>query len=111
MIPVNELIRGYNLYRDEYEAKAIEVLRSGWYILGKEVESALSFSSGKMDSSSSVIKKMWTGLVVIFSLITILPILKICGSMKALSRFLLIMQMYFFITPILKISECQKLPI
>ena len=38
MIPVNELIRGYNLYRDEYEAKAIEVLRSGWYILGKEVE-------------------------------------------------------------------------
>ncbi len=39
MIPVNELIRGYNLYKDEYEAKAIEVLRSGWYILGKEVES------------------------------------------------------------------------
>ena len=39
MIPVNELIRGYNLYRVEYEAKAIEVLRSGWYVLGKEVES------------------------------------------------------------------------
>lgn len=37
MIPVNELIRGYNLYRDEYEAKALEVLRSGWYVLGKEV--------------------------------------------------------------------------
>ncbi|WP_022766565.1 DegT/DnrJ/EryC1/StrS family aminotransferase [Butyrivibrio sp. XPD2006] len=39
MIPVNELIRGYNLYKDEYEAKAIEVLRSGWYVLGKEVDS------------------------------------------------------------------------
>ena len=38
MIPVNELIRGYNLYKDEYDAKAIEVLRSGWYILGKEDE-------------------------------------------------------------------------
>ena len=39
MIPVNELVRGYNLYRDEYEKKAIEVLRSGWYVLGKQVES------------------------------------------------------------------------
>lgn len=39
MIPVNELIRGYNLFKDEYEAKAIEVLRSGWYVLGKEVDS------------------------------------------------------------------------
>lgn len=39
MIPVNELIRGYNLFRDEYEKKAIEVLRSGWYVLGREVES------------------------------------------------------------------------
>lgn len=38
MIPVNELVRGYNLYREEYEAKAVSVLRSGWYVLGKEVE-------------------------------------------------------------------------
>lgn len=38
MIPVNELVRGYNLYRDEYEQKAVSVLRSGWYVLGKEVE-------------------------------------------------------------------------
>lgn len=30
---------GFALYQDEYEKKAIEVLRSGWYILGKEVES------------------------------------------------------------------------
>lgn len=37
MIPVNELKRGYLLYKDEYEEKALEVLRSGWYILGNEV--------------------------------------------------------------------------
>ncbi len=31
--------RGFFKHQDEYEAKALEVLRSGWYILGKEVES------------------------------------------------------------------------
>ena len=30
--------RGYFRYQKEYEDKALEVLRSGWYILGKEVE-------------------------------------------------------------------------
>jgi dTDP-4-amino-4,6-dideoxygalactose transaminase len=34
----NNLKRGYDLFRAEYEAKALEVLRSGWYVLGKEVE-------------------------------------------------------------------------
>lgn len=38
MIPINELLRGFKLYQDEYEKKAIDVLRSGWYVLGKEVE-------------------------------------------------------------------------
>ncbi len=38
MIPVNELARGYRLYQEEYEQKALKVLRSGWYVLGKEVE-------------------------------------------------------------------------
>ncbi len=38
MIPVNELVRGFRLYQKEYEDKALEVLRSGWYVLGKEVE-------------------------------------------------------------------------
>ncbi len=37
MIPVNELVRGFRLYQDEYEQKALDVLRSGWYVLGKEV--------------------------------------------------------------------------
>ncbi|WP_408070065.1 DegT/DnrJ/EryC1/StrS family aminotransferase [Butyrivibrio sp. JL13D10] len=31
--------RGFFRHQEEYEAKALEVLRSGWYILGKEVES------------------------------------------------------------------------
>lgn len=38
MIPINELIRGYYLYKDEYDKKAIDVLESGWYVLGKECE-------------------------------------------------------------------------
>ena len=33
----NNLKRQYSLYEKEYEKKAIEVLRSGWYILGNEV--------------------------------------------------------------------------
>lgn len=38
MIPINDLSRGFKLYQDEYEKKAVEVLRSGWYILGEEVK-------------------------------------------------------------------------
>lgn len=38
MIPINDLSRGFQLYQHEYEQKSIEVLRSGWYVLGKEVE-------------------------------------------------------------------------
>lgn len=39
MIMPNNLGRQYSLNAKEYEDKAIEVLRSGWYILGKEVSS------------------------------------------------------------------------
>lgn len=38
MIMPNDLQRQYSLYSDEYENKIVEVLRSGWYVLGKEVE-------------------------------------------------------------------------
>ncbi|WP_026669664.1 DegT/DnrJ/EryC1/StrS family aminotransferase [Butyrivibrio sp. AE3006] len=31
--------RGFMRHQEEYEQKALDVLRSGWYILGKEVES------------------------------------------------------------------------
>lgn len=35
----NRLDRGFYQYQDEFEQKALEVLRSGWYVLGREVES------------------------------------------------------------------------
>ena len=34
----NRMDRGFLRYQDEFEKKAVEVLRSGWYILGREVE-------------------------------------------------------------------------
>lgn len=38
MIMQNRLDRGFYKYQEEFEAKALEVLRSGWYVLGREVE-------------------------------------------------------------------------
>ena len=38
MIMANNLLRQFELHSDEYEKKAIEVMRSGWYVLGKEVD-------------------------------------------------------------------------
>ncbi len=35
----NRLDRGFYMYQNEFEEKAIDVLRSGWYVLGKEVTS------------------------------------------------------------------------
>lgn len=37
-IECNVLDRQFNAYQTEYEAAALRVLRSGWYVLGKEVE-------------------------------------------------------------------------
>lgn len=34
----NRLDSGFFLYQEEYEKKVLEVLRSGWYVLGKEVQ-------------------------------------------------------------------------
>lgn len=34
----NRLDRGFYLYQDEFEKKALDVLRSGWYVLGNEVK-------------------------------------------------------------------------
>jgi len=39
IIMPNNLKRQYDVHASEYEEKALEVLRSGWYILGKEVSS------------------------------------------------------------------------
>lgn len=38
-VSANRLDRGFYQYQEEFEKKAIEVLRSGWYVLGKEVSS------------------------------------------------------------------------
>lgn len=37
-IMTNRLDRGFYRYQEEFESKAVEILRSGWYILGKELE-------------------------------------------------------------------------
>ena len=37
-IMANRMDRGFEKYQDEFEKKAINVLRSGWYIMGKELE-------------------------------------------------------------------------
>lgn len=50
MIPINELARGFKLYQKEYEQKALDILRSGWYVLGKEVENfELEFAKSLSD--------------------------------------------------------------
>ncbi|MCM1027003.1 MAG: DegT/DnrJ/EryC1/StrS family aminotransferase [Roseburia sp.] len=36
-IMANTLDRGFYMYQEEFEQKALEVLRSGWYVLGREV--------------------------------------------------------------------------
>lgn len=35
----NRLDRGFYMFQEEFENKALEVLRSGWYVLGNEVKS------------------------------------------------------------------------
>ena len=37
-IMTNRLDRGFYRYQEEFEAAALRVLRSGWYIMGKELE-------------------------------------------------------------------------
>lgn len=39
IIMPNRMDRGFFKYQEEFEGKALEVLRSGWYVLGKEVSS------------------------------------------------------------------------
>lgn len=39
MIPCNDSIRLFNRYKGEFEQAALDVLRSGWYVLGSNVQS------------------------------------------------------------------------
>ncbi|MDD3335184.1 MAG: DegT/DnrJ/EryC1/StrS family aminotransferase [Eubacteriales bacterium] len=50
----NNLKRMYDLYATEYEAKALEVLRSGWYVLGKEVSAFETEFAAKMGAKHCV---------------------------------------------------------
>lgn len=36
-VQCNRLDRGFGLYKDEFEKKVLEVLASGWYVLGNEL--------------------------------------------------------------------------
>ena len=35
----NRMDRGFFTYQNEFERRAVDVLRSGWYVLGSEVKS------------------------------------------------------------------------
>lgn len=53
-VPFNVLDRQFLKYQTEYEKKAIEVLRSGWYILGDEVKAFEDEFSSYIESDYSV---------------------------------------------------------
>ena len=66
-ILANNLKRQYDLYANEYEQKAIEVLRSGWYVLGNEVsefekEFASYTGSKYCVGLASGLDALWIGL-------------------------------------------------
>ena len=50
----NNLTRQYEMYAPEYEQKALEVLRGGWYVLGKEVDSFEKEFAAKMGAKYCV---------------------------------------------------------
>ena len=37
-VKANRMDRGFQLHKSEYEAKVLQVLNSGWYVLGRELE-------------------------------------------------------------------------
>lgn len=53
----NRMDRGFYQHQSEYEEKALNVLRSGWYVLGQEV------SSFEEEFASYVVTKYYVGLV------------------------------------------------
>lgn len=49
-----ELSRQYNKYQNEYEEAAIRALRSGWYVMGKELEKFESEYARYMESKNCI---------------------------------------------------------
>ena len=47
-IMANRMDRGFFRYQKEFEEKALEVLRSGWYVLGNEVKVAYKNGRGSL---------------------------------------------------------------
>ncbi|MFN5795973.1 MAG: DegT/DnrJ/EryC1/StrS family aminotransferase, partial [Planctomyces sp.] len=54
MIPTNDVLAGYNAQSAEIDAAVLRVLRSGWYILGQEVEAFEREFAAWLGSSSAV---------------------------------------------------------
>lgn len=54
MIMPNRMDRGFYKYQSEFEEKALSVLRSGWYILGKELSSFEEEFAAYLGASYSV---------------------------------------------------------
>lgn len=50
----NRLDRGFYMFQQEFEEKALEVLRSGWYVLGKEVQTFEDEFAAYMESKYCV---------------------------------------------------------
>ena len=66
-IKANRLDRGFQKYQAEFEKKALEVLRSGWYVLGKEVEAfeqefAAYIGTGFCVGVGSGLDALWLGI-------------------------------------------------
>lgn len=63
----NRMDRGFEKYQDEFEQKAVDVLRSGWYVLGKEVsafeEEFANYTGGKYCVGlASGLDALWIGV-------------------------------------------------
>ena len=68
----NNLKRQYELYAPEYEQKALEVLRGGWYVLGKEVDSFETEFAAKLGAKYCV--GLASGLDALWMAVTLLGI-------------------------------------
>lgn len=68
----NDLKRQYDLYAPEFEQKALEVLRSGWYVLGQEVSAFEREFAQKMGAKHCV--GLASGLDALWMAVTLLGI-------------------------------------
>ena len=62
----NRMDRGFLKYQAEFEQKALDVLRSGWYILGNEVEQFEKefYSAGMTKINGKYFSEIYTGTII-----------------------------------------------